>query len=147
MKRRLRTMADTKITKKDFFAAIRTMVEGIEAVGDIPADKVLEFIDTQVAQIDAKAAKAKARAGEKKAEGDALRAEVAAHITTEFQTADDITALVEGFEDITKAKVVARLTQLVNAGIVVKEQIKTEDGRKVMSYKLSESDDAAEDSE
>ena len=140
-------MADTKITKKDFFAAIRTMVEGIEAVGDIPADKVLEFIDTQVAQIDAKAAKAKARAGEKKAEGDALRAEVAAHITTEFQTADDITALVEGFEDVTKAKVVARLTQLVNAGIVVKEQIKTEDGRKVMSYKLSESDDAAEDSE
>ena len=140
-------MADTKITKKDFFAAIRTMVEGIETVGDIPADKVLEFIDTQVAQIDAKAAKAKARAGEKKAEGDALRAEVAAHITTEFQTADDITALVKGFEDVTKAKVVARLTQLVNAGIVVKEQIKTEDGRKVMSYKLSESDDAAEDSE
>ena len=65
-------MADTKITKKDFFAAIRTMVEGIETVGDIPADKVLEFIDTQVAQIDAKAAKAKARAGEKKAEGDEI---------------------------------------------------------------------------
>ena len=140
-------MAETKITKKDFFAAIRTMVEGVETVGNIPADKVLEFIDTQVAQIDAKAAKAKARSSEKKAEGDALRAEVAAHITTEFQTADDITALVEGFEDITKAKVVARLTQLVNAGIVIKEQIKTEDGRKVMSYKLSESDDAAEDSE
>ena len=141
-------MADTKITKKDFFAAIRTMVKGVDAVGDIPADKVLEFIDTQVAQIDAKAAKAKARAGEKKAEGDALRAEVAAHITTECQTADDITALVEGFEDITKAKVVARLTQLVNAGIVVKEQVKTEGGRKVMSYKLSDADsDAAEDAE
>ena len=141
-------MADTKITKKDFFAAIRTMVEGVETVGSIPADKVLEFIDTQVAQIDAKAAKAKARAGEKKAEGDALRAEVAAHITTEFQTADDITALVEGFEDITKAKVVARLTQLVNAGVVVKEQVKTEDGRKVMSYKLSDAEsDAAEDAE
>ena len=140
-------MADTKITKKDFFAAIRTMVEGIETVGNIPADKVIKLVDIQVAEIDAKAAKAKARAGEKKAEGDALRAEVAAHITTEFQTADDITALVEGFEDITKAKVVARLTQLVNAGIVVKEQIKTEDGRKVMSYKLSESDNTAEDSE
>ena len=140
-------MAEAKITKKDFFAAIRTMVEGVETVGNIPADKVLEFIDTQVAQIDAKAAKAKERAGKKKTEGDALRAEVAAHITTEFQTADDITALVEGFEDITKAKVVARLTQLLNAGIVVKEQIKTEDGRKVMSYKLSESDDAAEDAE
>lgn len=147
MKRRLRAMADTKITKKDFFAAIRTMVEGADAVGTIPADKVLEFIDTQVAQIDAKAAKAKERAGEKKAEGDALRAEVAAHITAEFQTADDITALVEGFEDITKAKVVARLTQLVNAGTVAKEQVKVGD-RKVMAYKLADAEgDAAEDAE
>lgn len=137
-------MADTKITKKDFFAAIRTMVEGVKAVGDIPADKVLEFIDTQVAQIDAKAAKAKERAGEKKAEGDALRTEVAAHITTEFQTADDITALVEGFEDITKAKIVARLTQLVNNNQVEKEQIKTEDGRKVMAYRLPSGTDIAE---
>ena len=137
-------MADTKITKKDFFAAIRTMVEGIETVGDIPADKVLEFIDTQVAQIDAKAAKAKERAGEKKAEGDALRAEVAAHITTEFQTADDITTLVEGFEDVTKAKVIARLTQLVNNNQVEKEQIKTEDGRKVMAYRLPSGTDIAE---
>ena len=128
-------MAETKITKKDFFAAIRTMVEGADAVGTIPADKVLEFIDTQVAQIDAKAAKAKARAGEKKAEGDALRALGAAHITAEFQTADEITALVEGFEDITKAKVVARLTQLVNAGVVVTEQIATERGRKAMAYR------------
>lgn len=140
-------MADTKITKKDFFAAIRTMVEGADAVNTIPADKVLEFIDTQVAQIDAKAAKAKERAGEKKAEGDALRAEVAAHITAEFQTADDITALVEGFEDITKAKVVARLTQLVNAGTVAKEQVKVGD-RKVMAYKLADAEgDAAEDAE
>ena len=138
-------MADTKITKKDFFAAIRAMVEGVETVGDIPADKVLEFIDTQVAQIDAKAAKAKERAGEKKAEGDALRAEVAAHITTEFQTADDITALVEGFEDITKAKIVARLTQLVKTGEVVKELQKVGD-RKVMCYKLA-GDAAPEDAE
>ena len=137
-------MADTQITKKDFFAAIRAMVEGDETVGDIPADKVLEFIDTQVAQIDAKAAKAKERAGEKKVEGDALRAEVAAHVTTEFQTADDITALVEGFEDITKAKVVARLTQLVNNNQVEKEQIKTEDGRKVMAYRLPSGTDIAE---
>ena len=139
------TMTETKITKKDYFAAIRAMVEGIEFVGNIPADRVLEFIDTQVAQIDAKAAKAKERAGEKKAEGDALRAEVAAHITAEFQTADDITALIEGFEDITKAKVVARLTQLVNAGTVVKEQVKVGD-RKVMAYKLANGE-VAEDAE
>ena len=141
-------MADTKITKKDFYGALIELVEGMETVGAYDAKDVQEFLEKQVAQIDAKAAKAKARADEKKADGDALRAEVAAHITTEFQTADDITALVEGFEDVTKAKVIARLTQLVNAGIVVKEQVKTEDGRKVMAYKLADAEsDAAEDAE
>ena len=142
-------MADTKITKKDFYGALIELVEGMETVGAYDAKDVQEFLEKQVAQIDAKAAKAKERADEKKAEGDALRAEVAAHITTEFQTADDITALVEGFEDITKAKVVARLTQLVNAGDVVKEQIKTEDGRKIMAYraKSDAESDAAEDVE
>ena len=138
-------MADTKITKKDFFAAIRTMVEGVETVGDIPADKVLEFIDTQVAQIDAKAAKAKERAAKAKAEGDELTKAIESVITAEFQTADAITEQID-FEDITKSKVVARLTKLVAAEKVVKEQIKTEDGRKVMAYKFANGD-VAEDAE
>ena len=128
-------MADTKITKKDFFAAIRTMVEGIEAVGDIPADKVLEFIDTQVAQIDAKAAKAKERAGEKKAEGDKISKRILEVLTDEFQTGECITQFVSDIPEITKAKVTARLSNLVKQGKVEKEQIKTEDGRKVMAYR------------
>ena len=141
-------MAETKITKKDFFAAIRTMVEGIEAVGDIPADKVLEFIDTQVAQIDAKAAKAKARAGEKKAEGDEISKRILEVLTDDFQTGEYITQLVSDIPEITKSKVVARLSNLVKQGKAEKEQIKTEDGRKVMSYKLSDAkSDVAEDAE
>ena len=128
-------MADTKITKKDFFAAIRTMVEGVETVGDIPADKVLEFIDTQVAQIDAKAAKAKARAGEKKAEGDEISKRILEVLTDDFQSGDYITQLVSDIPEITKAKVVARLSNLVKQGKAEKEQIKTEDGRKVMAYR------------
>ena len=138
-------MADVKITKREYFAAIRTMVEGMDKVGEIPADKVLEFIDTQVGQLDAKAAKAKERAGEKKAEGDALRAQVLALVTDEFQTADEIAAQVED-EDITKAKVVARLTQLVKSGDVVKEQRKAGD-RKVMHYALATAITAEEDTE
>ena len=141
-------MADTKITKKDFFAAIRTMVEGIETVGDIPADKVLEFIDTQVAQIDAKAAKAKARAGEKKAEGDDISKRILEVLTDDLQTGECITQLVSDIPEITKSKVVARLSNLVKQGKAEKEQIKTEDGRKVMSYKLSDAEsDVAEDAE
>ena len=33
---------EKKLTKKDFYAAIRAMVEGIEMVGDIPAEEVPE---------------------------------------------------------------------------------------------------------
>ena len=127
---------EKKLTKKDFYAALRTMVEGVDAVGDIPADEVLAFIDKTVEQIDAKATKAKEKAAEKKADGDALRADVLAVITNEFQTADAITAALDN-EEITKAKVVARLTQLVKAEEVVKEQMKVDDGRKVMCYKLA----------
>lgn len=138
-------MADVKITKKEFYAALRTMVEGIDVVGEIPADKVLEFIDTQVAQIDAKADKAKERAAKNRAASDELRAEVFSHITDEFQTADAITEVVVG-EDITKAKVIARLTQLVKTGEIVKEQQKIGE-RKVMCYKLSGADEVTEDAE
>lgn len=131
-------MADTKITKKDFFAAIRTMVEGIETVGNIPADKVLEFIDTQVAQIDAKAAKAKERAGEKKAAGDELRAAVKAVLTDKLQTREQIFAQIEDADDgtLSIAKIGARLTQLCVSGEAIKENIKTETGKK-MAYKLA----------
>lgn len=126
---------EKKLTKKDFYAAIRGMVEGIEMVGDIPADEVLAFIDKTVEQIDAKAAKAKEKAAEKKTEGDELRAAVEAILTDELQTIDAIAAQVEG-EDVTKSKVTARLTQLVKADIARKEQVKDESGRKVMAYAL-----------
>ncbi len=127
-------MAEKKLTKKDFYAAIRAMVEGIEMVGEIPAEEVLAFIDKTVEQIDAKAAKAKEKAAEKKTEGDELRAAVEAVLTDELQTIDAITAQIEG-EDITKSKVTARLTQLVKADIARKEQVKEGD-RKVMGYAL-----------
>ena len=130
---------EKKLTKKDFYAALRTMVEGVDAVGNIPVDEVLAFIDKTVEQIDSKAAKAKEKAAENKANGDALRADVLAVITNEFQTADAITAALDN-EEITKAKVVARLTQLVKAEEVVKEQMKVDD-RKVMCYKLASSEE------
>jgi hypothetical protein len=125
---------EKKITKKEFYAAIRTMVEGVDMVGEIPADEVLAFIDKTVEQIDNKAAKAKEKAAEKKADGDALRETVLANVTGEFQTAADITTAI-GDEEISKSKVVARLTQLVNAGLVKKEQMKVGDS-KLMCYAL-----------
>ena len=126
---------EKKLTKKEILAAIKTAVADMTEVGGVPTATVIEFIDTTIDQIDAKAAKAKERAAGKKAEGDALREEVFSHVTGEWQTADAITALVVG-EDITKAKVVARLTQLVKAGMVEKEQQKVGDA-KLMCYRVA----------
>ncbi|MCC8068780.1 MAG: hypothetical protein LIO71_03320 [Ruminococcus sp.] len=135
-------MAD-KMTKRDWFGEIRTIVEGSD-YEDVAG--ALEFIDHQVELLDAKAVKAAERAAAKKADGDELRQTVLGILTEEAQTADDITAAI-GDETITKAKVVARLTQLVKAGAATKEQVKTDDGRRVMEYKLCDISYAAEDAE
>ena len=133
---------EKKITKKQVFEALIGAVTGMDKVGDIDAETVIATLETAVAQIDAKAAKAKERAAEKKTAGDALRAEIEALLTDEFQTADAITEQVTA-KDVTKSKVVSRLSQLVAAGVAVKEQIKVDD-RKLMGYKLKSDTDAVD---
>ena len=125
---------EKKMTKKDYFNELRSIVEGtdIESKGEL-----IYFIESQIASIETKAAKAKERAEAKKAEGDALRETVKSVLTNEFQTADEITAKI-GDEEISKAKVIARLTQLVNLGAAVKEQVKTDNNKTKMTYKLAE---------
>ena len=129
-------MADKKITKRDRFEEIKTLL----------ADNagIVEFCDNEIALLDGKADKAKARAAKKKAEGDALQDEVAALLTGDFQTID---AIMNGITDTeaTKAKVQARLTKLVNAGIAIKDQTTVEiDGQKVkrMTYSIADAGDA-----
>lgn len=121
-----------KMTKTKWFEEIKEVVMAAECEHQ---EEMIEFIDKQIELLEAKAEKAKERAAKTKAEGDALRDAVEALLTGEFQSADEITAQLEG-EDITKAKVVARLTQLVKAEIADKEQMKDSSGRKVMFYKL-----------
>ena len=138
---------EKKTTKKEYYEAIRAMVETVETVGTIPADEVLAFIDKMVEQLDAKAASAKERAAKKKADGDELREIIQGVLTADFQTIDSIVEQV-GREDVTKNMVTARLTQLVKAKVAKKEQVKEEGtGRKVMAYALdngSETDEVAE---
>ena len=136
-------MANTvKLTKKDFYAALKEMVimSEVEMVGEIPADEVIAFIDKSVEQIDNKATKAKEKAAEKKAAEDDIYKAVVAALTADFQTIDEITAAVQeatGDEEITKSKVTARLTKAVKAEVAKKEQVKR-DSRKVMAYALKE---------
>ena len=59
-------MTDVKRTQRDYLVALRGMVEGMDVVGEVPADEILEFIDKKIAQADAKSVKAKEKAAEKK---------------------------------------------------------------------------------
>lgn len=123
---------EKKMTKAMMFEAVREVVEASDA--EMKAEMV-EFIDKQMEQLAAKAEKAKARAAERKVAGDELRAVIKQVLTDDFQTIDAITAQIAG-EDVTKAKVTARLTQLIKTGEAVKEQVKA-GSRKVMAYKLA----------
>ena len=126
-------MADVKMTKAMYFAEVKAIVE---ASGAENTAELVEFLDHQVELLASKAEKAKARQAAKKTEGDELRAVVESILTKEAQTIDAITAQIEG-EDVTRAKVTARLTQLVKAGVAVKETM-TEDKRKITAYRLAE---------
>ena len=132
---------EKKITKKAYFAMVAEIVDNSNAENK---DELMEFIEKQVEALDKKAAKAKERAAEKKAEGDALRDKVEAVLTDEVQVIDQIVEAI-GDEDVTRNKVVARLTQLVKADIAVKEEVKN-GSKKVMGYKLK-TEDAADDAE
>lgn len=132
-------MAEVKVTKREYFEEIKAIVEAAEVENKTD---IVEFIDKQLELLASRAEKAKERAAEKKTAGDKLRAAVLAAVTEDFQTADEIADAVvieevEGEDpiEVTKAKVVARLTQLVKAGEVEKEAMKCE-GRKLMGYRL-----------
>lgn len=125
-------MTEKKTTKKQYFELIKI---ALTDHSDVPED-VFEFIDHQIKLIDDKAERAASRAAEKKAAGDELRMAIQDTLTSEYQPIKDIVIKLES-EDVTTAKVVARLTQLVKAGIAEKESIKTAEGKKTMGYKLA----------
>ncbi len=127
-------MEEKRLTKKDYYALIKEVLEA----SDVEAkSELLTFVEKQVEMIENKAEKAKARAAEKKIAGDELREAVKSVLTNEFQTADAITSQVDG-EEVTRAKVISRLGQLVKNGEAEKTDVKTEDNRTVKAYKIAE---------
>lgn len=142
-----------KITKKQMFEGMVAYFNGEDTA--ISEAQFAEFCQKQIVDLDNKAAKAKARAAAKKAEGDELTDAVYAVITDEFQTIADIaTAVLANMEegaDISTQKITARLTKLVKAEMVEKDQVavETEDGKKTkkMAYRLMVADKETEDEE
>ena len=128
-----------KMTKRDYFNAISNAIASMESVDGVAVADVQAFIDARIAELDKKAESAKKSAAKKLAAGDNLRAQVEAVLTDELQTIDAITSQIEG-EEITRAKVQARLSQLVKAGVAIKDDV--EDGkRKVKGYRLATIDE------
>jgi hypothetical protein len=127
---------EKKITKREKFEMLKEIIRGdVNVEITVEQAELIDFLDAQIVAIDTKAEKAKARNAEKKANGDELRDVVQSILTDELQTIDAIVAQIEG-EEITKAKITARLTSLVKNGIAEKEDVKDEEGRKLKAYKL-----------
>ena len=120
-----------KMTKTQWYEEIINIVNASNYEDKAGA---VEFLERQIELINAKAEKAKAKTAEKKAAGDELRAVVENVLTDEFQTISAIVEQIEG-EDVTKAKVTARLTQLCKAGIAEKQSVK-DGSRSVMAYRI-----------
>lgn len=122
-------MATEKITK----AMVLDMIlacEECSANADIVA-----YCENEKELLAKKADKAKARAADKKAAGDELRAIVEAVLqnATEPMTREMVLASIESDEELTVAKVGARITQLVQLGIASKTKIKV-DGKEKTAY-------------
>lgn len=136
-------MATTKVTKRNVIEALMAMnfVDDVQ-VGDVivtPAD-IKETLEKSLASLENKAVKAKERAAQKKVEGDELRDKIESVLDDDFKTIADIIDAVD-VEDLTPAKVSSRVAQLVKLGRVEKEQVKVDDNRKVMAYKIATSTD------
>lgn len=134
------------ITKKMVLEAIKAAAENGAVFEGVTAEDVIAYTDTTIEQLDNKAARARERAAQKKVEGDALRDAVEAVLTDEFQTIAAIVAQVD--EDaVTPAKVTARLTALVKAGLAHKTKVDAGDGRKVNGYAAGPAPETEDDAE
>ena len=109
------------MTKKDILTALnaQTLVDVTVGEETVTVDDMVDFIEKSIAQLDARTEKARAKAAEKKAAGDELKANIKAVLSETPMTVADI---VEALDDpeVTNAKVIARLTQLVNAQEIFK---------------------------
>lgn len=131
---------EAKVTKKMKFEGMIAYFKGEDT--DLTETQFIEFCEEQIADLDKKAAKAKERAAAKRAEGDELTDLVQSALTDEYQTiADIITVVAEADPEVTGAKVTARLTKLIKANVVEKEQVTVTDGdkkKKAMAYRLAD---------
>lgn len=119
-------MSNKKTTKKENFITLKVILD-MEAANHPKHDELIEFLNKEIAALEKKAADAKARAEKNRAAGDQLKEEIFMALHEEdFLTTTEIVKLVDNAA-LTPQKATARLTQLVEAGAVEKEEVKRPD--------------------
>ena len=118
---------ETKMTRKQIFEALKAIPANAEYV---------DFIQHEIDMLNSRTQKAKEKREQKRAEADALKDKIYSVLTDELQTSADILEQVSADdESVTRGKVTARLTKLVNEGKVERADVKV-DKKRVKGYRL-----------
>lgn len=129
-----------KTTKRDILTALKAMAEdGNMHIEDflptLTDEDVIAFCENELELLAKKTARSKEAAAKKRAEGDEITAVVRDALSTEdFEPISVIADRIDD-ENISKAKIVARLRNLIECGEAEKQEMTTDDKRKVMSYR------------
>lgn len=111
-------------TKKDYFTKIIKIISNSD---DIEKNELIYFLNTQIASIDKKAEGAKKRRKRnKEIQKDDLKEEILNALSFEyFSNLTEIKAKLSG--DPSQQKIVSRLTQLKEEGLVERDSLKIDD--------------------
>ena len=132
-------MATVKVTKKDYFNALRNLVVDTEVENKTA---LIDFIDNELALLAKKANSAKSKPSKAQAENEGIKTAIIAKLNeaekaltiTEFQTA------YPEFAEYSNQKMSALFKQLVDAGAVEKTVVK-----KKSYFSVAVSDEQSED--
>lgn len=132
-------MATVKVTKKDYFNALRALVVDTEVENKTA---LIDFIDNELALLAKKANSAKSKPSKAQAENEGIKTAIIAALNeaekaltiTEFQTA------YPEFAEYSNQKMSALFKQLVDAGAVEKTVVK-----KKSYFSVAISDEQSED--
>ena len=121
----------------DVFAKQQEFEVTLENEVTVTALDILNYASVTIDQINAKAARAAEKAREKAEKGDELLPVIKGALCEDYLSVEELLARI-GDEELTRNKVVSRLTKLVKDGVALKDSIKVK-GRKskLTVYKLA----------
>lgn len=129
-----------KTTKRNHFETLQKLINAAADAGwDYDFDALDEFIEKEIASLDKKAADAKARAAKTKEAADEIKVRIMEVLSTEeFMTTGEIIKALDD-ETLSSQRVTARMTQLIDAHLAEKEEVKRvgadEKTRKLIGYR------------